>query len=563
MNVDLALQMAFGVIGGLGIFLLGMNYMREGLQTVAGTTFRRMINLITANRLFAVGAGLFVTTMIQSSSITTVMVVGLVNSELMNLSQAIGVIMGANIGTTITGWILAVKIGKYGLPILGVAALVWLFSRQERLRYIGLALMGIGMIFFGLELMKNGFKPIRGTPEFEAWFLAFDASTYWGVLKCAMVGCILTLLVQSSSATLGITIGLAATGVIPFETAAALVLGENIGTTITAYLASLGSGVVAKRAAYFHIIFNLLGVFWITMVFRWYLPIIEAVIAEDPNQMVMADGEETYPYITAAIAAVHTGFNVTNTLLFLPFTRLFAALLGKVGKERPKTKERYLTHLDFRITDPPFAAIEQSAHELARMSSQVNTMYSNLRVAVQDPKGNKELVEEIFEREDILDDVQKEITTFLTDLLSTSVSREIAQEGQAQLRVADEYESISDAITRVLKLHLRMLEKGVTFSEEQNAELLELHDLVRGYHEFVHSPIQLSKKHFLINANQRGGDINTNIRQLRSRHWDRLSHNKIDPLVSTTYMDISNTYRRIKDHLLNIAEAVVGEKRLV
>lgn len=231
-------KLIFTVIGGLGIFLLGMKNMSEGLQAIAGNGLRKMISAVTDNRLMAAGVGTTVTMLVQSSSITTVMVVGFVNSGFMTLSQAIGVIMGANIGTTVTGWILALKIGKYGLPLLGFGAFGYLFVRKDRYRFIALALMGLGMVFFGLELMKNGFSVVKELPDFEAWFARFDASTYFGVLKCAAVGCVLTFIVQSSSATLGITMSLAAIGVIPFETAAALVLGENIGTTITAWLIS-------------------------------------------------------------------------------------------------------------------------------------------------------------------------------------------------------------------------------------------------------------------------------------------------------------------------------------
>ena len=239
-KVELILKMVFGVLGGLGIFLLGMKNMSEGMQAIAGARLRKMISAVTDNRFMACGVGTFVTSIVQSSSVTTVLVVGFVSAGLMTLAQAIGVIMGANIGTTITGWILALKIGKYGLPILGAAALVFLFSKNERSRFTGMAVMGIGMVFFGLELMSSGFKPMRTMPEFVEWFSAFDASTYFGMWKCVFVGCLLTCIVQSSSATLGITMGLAVNGMIGFETAAALVLGENIGTTVTAVLASIG-----------------------------------------------------------------------------------------------------------------------------------------------------------------------------------------------------------------------------------------------------------------------------------------------------------------------------------
>ena len=246
MESSLFFVIAAEVVGGLGVFLLGMKNMSEGLQAVSGDRLRKMISAVTSNRFMGVLVGLLVTCLVQSSSVTTVMVVGFVNSGIMTLMQAIGVILGANIGTTITGWILVLHIGKYGLPMLGIAAFFFLFSKKDRLRYIGMTIMGVGMVFFGLELMKNGFKPLRSHEEFSAWFHAFQATSYLGIIKCALVGCVLTMVVQSSSATLGITIGLASTGVIEFQTAAALVMGENIGTTITAWLASLGTTTGAK-----------------------------------------------------------------------------------------------------------------------------------------------------------------------------------------------------------------------------------------------------------------------------------------------------------------------------
>ncbi|MCH2117985.1 MAG: Na/Pi symporter, partial [Pirellulales bacterium] len=229
MEAAILLKLVFTLIGGLGIFLLGMKSMSDGMQAVAGSRLRGLIGLATNNRFLATGVGVIVTCVVQSSSITTVMVVGFVNSGVMQLAQALGVIMGANIGTTITGWILVLKIGKYGLPLLGVAAIIYLFSKGDRWRFWSMAIMGIGMIFFGLELMKDACSLIKEHPSFESWFQTFQANTYLGVLGCALIGCLLTTMVQSSSATLGITISLASQGVISYPTAAALVLGENIG----------------------------------------------------------------------------------------------------------------------------------------------------------------------------------------------------------------------------------------------------------------------------------------------------------------------------------------------
>ncbi len=283
LETEALIRLVCGLVGGLGIFLLGMKNMSDGMQAVAGSSLRRLIGAVTGNRFAATAVGTIVTCIVQSSSVTTVMVVGFVNSGVMQLTQGVGVIMGANIGTTITGWVLVLNIGKHGLPILGLAAMVHLFSRGDRWRYWAMTIMGIGMMFFGLELMKDACAIIKEMPAFESWFKAFDAHTYPGVLKCAFVGCILTMVVQSSSATLGITISLATQGIISYETAAALVLGENIGTTITAFLASLGTTTNARRAAYFHVMFNIIGVIWITAIFQWYIVAIEWLLSVDPR----------------------------------------------------------------------------------------------------------------------------------------------------------------------------------------------------------------------------------------------------------------------------------------
>ncbi len=564
MDLQLILTMIFHLVGGLGIFLLGMKYMQQGLQVVAGPRIRKMIHAVTANRFMAVGIGVFITSIIQSSSVTSVMVIGLVNSELMTFSGAIGVVMGANIGTTITGWILALKIGKYGLPILGVSAFGWLFLKKEKYRYLALTILGIGMIFFGLELMKNGFKPLRGMPEFESWFHAFEATDYIGVLKAVSVGCILTFIVQSSSATLGITIALATTGIIDFYTAAALVLGENIGTTITAFLASVGADDInAKRTAYFHMIFNVLGVAWITAIFHpVYMPIIKSFI--DPS-IQAADG--TFPKMAAAIAAVHTGFNVTNTIIFLPLMTHLGKLIQKIGHDKKRPETGFLTHLDFQIGHSPVAAIEQSRHEIIRLDKRGKEMMDNLRAIISNDKNEKNqqnLSKEVFDREEIIDKVQIEITAFLTDLLSQSISHEIAEEARAQLRLADEYESVSDYITTVLKLYLRLQEANIRLSDIQQKELLDLHDTVAAYYDSVNKGLEKQGQIEYLSKNRKESlKITNKIRGLRDIHWHRLSEESFEPLISTSYMDIAAAYRRMKDHLLNIAEAFEGGKSIV
>ncbi len=563
MKIDLILEMVFHLVGGLGIFLLGMKYMQQGLQVIAGSRIRSMIRLVTANRFLAVVIGLFVTTLVQSSSVTSVMVIGLVNSKLMLLTEAIGVIIGANIGTTITGWILALKIGQYGLPLLGLAAFGWLFLKAEKLRYIALSVLGIGMVFFGLEIMKDGFAPIRDLPDFAAVFQMFEATSYAGVLKSALVGCVVTFIVQSSSATLGITIALANTGVVDFQTAAALVIGENIGTTITAYLASLGADDInAKRTAYFHIVFNISGVIAVTALFLpVFIPFIESVVMRgaDPN-MVGPDG--SFPYMTAGIAAVHTTFNLITALLFIPFITPIANALNKLFKGRATAENLRLTHLDFHLVSSPLAAIEQSRHEIQVTDRHVRTMVNDLRFVITDKTGDKDVADKIFKEENTIDEVQIEVTKFLTNLLSEDLSHDVAEEARAQLRLADEFESVSDYVTNVLKLYLRLREADVRLTDAQQEELLGLHDLIAGYYDIIHAGLEDTPDGYIEDIHRRSHEITDEIRALRDRHWSRLSEETVDPLISTSYMDIANSYRRMKDHLLNIGEAAIGGKAI-
>ncbi|MEE2990287.1 MAG: Na/Pi cotransporter family protein [Planctomycetota bacterium] len=479
MDQELLMKMIFGLIGGLGIFLLGMKYMSEGMQAVAGAGLRRIIGMATNNRILAILVGLAVTCLVQSSSITTVMVIGFVNSGLMTLMQAIGVIMGSNIGTTITGWILVLKIGKYGLPILGLAAFAYLFTKGDRVRYIAMAIMGIGMVFFGLELMKNACSVIKDLPAFEAWFGRFSADTVLGMMQCMLTGCILTVMVQSSSATLGITIALAITGVIDYPTAAALVLGENIGTTITALLASIGANTNARRAAYFHALFNVIGVCWISLFFFAYVQFVPWVISADVTEFALDEaGVKTYTQITAAIAATHSIFNVVNTLLFLPVAHLFAGMLIRIVPERKVREQPRLTNLDIRMLETPVVGIEQSRVEILRMADGCQKMMGWLKKSIDEEDPDPKRVEQLFQLEEDLDTIQDEFVNFMTSLLSGNVPHRVILEGRQQLRMADEYESISDCLVSIQKFQLRLGKQGHYFGEKQRTALNSLHDAV-------------------------------------------------------------------------------------
>jgi len=559
-HAELIFTMLFKAVGGLGIFLLGMRHLSDGMQAIAGNRLRTLIGAVTNNRLIAVTVGFLFTAVIQSSSVTTVMVIGLVNSGVMTLLQAIGVIMGANIGTTITGWILVLKIGKYGLPLLGFASFFHLFSKNERTRFTAGALMGIGMVFFGLGLMKSGFKPLRAVPEFADWFALFDAATYIGIIGAALMGCLLTFMVQSSSATLAITMGLSSAGVIGFDTAAALVLGENIGTTITAFLASLGTSRSAKRAAYAHIIFNMIGVLWVITIFPFYLTLVKKFLGVDPGMMVMKDGGETFPYIIMGIATVHSGFNIANTLIFIPFVGHLEKLLRYLVPESKALKPPQVTKLDSSLLETPSVAAENVHMEILKMSAIAEKMMGNLAEAVGGDTVQREYGERIFNKEKILDDMQNEISVFLTDLLAESLPHEITEESRRQLRMADEYESISDYITKILKLHLRLKEANLELPPQEKSNIADLHKEVMGYMELVNKGCSAKSRNILGEARPRGDAITDKIREIRTLHISQLSERRKDPVITMVFTDMINSYRRVKDHALNIAEAIAGEK---
>lgn len=560
MDWDLFTSIAFALVGGLGIFLIGMRFMSEGLQAVAGDRLRRMIGAFTQNRVMGLFTGLFVTCIAQSSTVTTVMTVGLVNSGFMSLTQSLGVIFGANVGTTITGWILVLEIGTYGLPLLGLAAFFFLFAKSDRIRYLGMTVMGVGMLFFGLELMKDGFSPLRTHEGFRVWFHAFEATTYAGIIKCVIAGAVLTMLVQSSSATLGITMGLAAAGVIQFHTAAALVLGENIGTTITSFFASLGTTTAAKRAAWGHIMFNTIGTIWFVILFPLVVPLVVSIVGHDPNTAVMRDGVETFPYILRSIALVHTSFNVINALLFLPFLGVMAWILQRMFPEPDGREIKRLTYLDVRMAHSPSLGIIQSREQIHVMGDAVQKMMGYLTNILTQEHGDPLAEEKLFRRETILDGMQKEVVLFLGHLLAGEVPHKVTEEANAQIRMAHEYEALSDYQAHVLKSWIKLRKNNLTISDEGLQALLQLHEQVDRYIHMINQAVRRNDAQALTQARIDGNTITRHMKEIRKQHLARLSDDKVTPMKSLIYMDMLNHYRKMKDHALNIAEVLAGHK---
>ena len=575
MEFEQIVSIAIKVIGGLGLFLLGMKNMSEGMQAVAGNRLRSLINAVTNNRFIGCAVGTLVTMMIQSSSVTTVMLVGFVNAGLMTLSQAIGVILGADIGTTITAWLFVLPIAKCGLPMLGIAAFFYLFSKNDRIRFSAMAIMGLGMVFFGLELMKSGFSPLQDMEGFKEWLGMFSPTNTWGVIKCALVGALVTAIVQSSSATVVITMGLATTGMIDFKTAAALVLGQNIGTTITAYLASIGTSQSAKRVAYAHILIKIIAVLIAVPIFYRYVDFIIAIVGINPDaaslrEAVTGASGETVMQLTKdgvrtmgrAIATSHTIFNVGLTCLFIPFVTPMVRFLNWLVPDKKTREAPHLTHLDIRMLETPALGIEQSRKECIKMAEGVDKMMLWLEECTMEGvvEEDNEKQRKLFRREEIMDTVQREVTVYLSALLSGNVPHDVTDQARAQLRIVDEYESVSDYISDILIMHRRFNKDGMKITEQGSQHLKELHARVASYIKMINEGVEHWNTDILAKSQSEADFIDRLVKECRFDHLNRIQSEQLNPLSSLIFPDILNAYRRIKDHALNIAEALAGEK---
>lgn len=537
------LDIAFNVLGGLGIFLFGMDSMSSGMQKLAGQRLKKILALLTTNRVVAILMGMFVTMLVQSSSVSTVMTIGFVNASLLTLKQALGVIFGANIGTTITGWILVLNIGKYGLPMVGAGAILYMFLKGEKAKTRALTFMGLGMIFLGLQLMSNGLKPVRSMPEFVRLFSLFSADTYFGVLKVAFIGALITAIVQSSSATLGITITLAVQGLIDYPTAVALVLGENVGTTITAFLATLNANANAKRAAYAHTIINTVGVIWVTAIFPYYLDFLSNFGSPEAN-------------ITMAIATAHTMFNVSNVIIFTPFIGVLADFLTKLVKDDEKTSER-ITHIDELMLKTPSVVVGQTKTEVLNMGKNISEMFNTLKEIYQTNKSiTEDEVKKMRKIEDDLDIYQKEITTANFIILNDkNITDNLKLDTKNNLEVCDEYETISDYLMRIINSLKRLQDNNIPLTEEEKNTLSTMNRDTEELFRNINTAYATKNKEMMLRSIEKANTITENYRVAKDKHLINAGcHETPIALLTTSYMDTLNYYRRVRDHIYNIIE---------
>jgi phosphate:Na+ symporter len=549
-------EISYTAIGGLGVFFLGLKYLSEALQSSGREAIKQILEKMTRNRVLAVLAGFGITVFVQSSSISTVMTVSLVNAGLMELKQAIGVILGANIGTTVTGWIISIKVGKYGLLFIGLGIFPMLISNRVWLNTLGKTLVALGLIFTGLELMSGAFVPLRSDENFVSYMYLFDAQSLPSLLACVLIGCILTVIVQSSSAMLGITMTLATTGVIDFNTAVALIIGENIGTTITAQLAAFGANTNAVRAARAHAIFNILGAVLIIAIFPYYVQFVDYLGAGEAN---LENPDGSRPNIGWHIATAHTMFNVVNVLFWIPLigylTKFVIWLVPqKEGKETHKLK-----YLGTRSTMAPEVALQQADLEMDNMTEITREMFGITREYTVSDLNDRKKFERINHLEDITDNIEEEMIKFVTELLTSPVSKTQSNRSYSLIRMADEIESIADNLQSLSIYRSRLFKRKEDFSEEAWSDITGFYDQVSEFFDQVmearRKRVGMARVEELLSRSRK---LNKVAKNLRERHMDRLKEGTCQSIPAQTYSDMFVTLKHIKNHTLNYLQAYAG-----
>ena len=556
------LTMAFG---GIGVFLLGMRLLSNGLQTLAGERLNRWISAVTDNRLLAVLAGVGVTCLVQSSTATTVMVVGFVNAGIMTLVQGISVVFGAHVGTTLSLWLLTLNVAQYGGLVVGTAVFFYLFSKNERVRYFGMAFMGLGMLFFGLQLLAEGFEPLREMESVRNALAFFAATSTAGFLKAALVSAVVTALIHSSAAVVVLVMGLAGAGVVDFYTAVALVLGSNIGTTFTALIACIGASRNAIRAALANTLSNVLGVVLITFVWHPFADLCAWIIGHFRAAPEAGAGPEAMrAYYTFATACVHTIFNVAATIILFPFIGLFARIVTLLVpvRESERAREGFKArYLDPNLVSQPALALAQAQKEILRMGETCLAMFADLRAVLAAPEDADEdeaLEERVFQAEKDLDLAQKEISEYVGRAMHGALSPFQADLARREIRQADEFESVSDYVRNALKAYKKIRNAGERLTPVAVGEVLDLCDRIAAFARDVMDIVQIGDRFNVPRAIEAARAFEAKAKEYRDAHMRRIGVSCTAPVKSLVYSDLLVAFRRQNDHLLNIAQTLEG-----
>ena len=551
------------ILGGLGVFLLGMKHLSEGLQAVGGQGLRKFMGLATTHRAAGVGTGIVSTVLVQSSSIITAMLVGFVSSGMMTLQQAINVIIGANIGTTGTVWLVAFAPDPQvlGLVGLGLGALMYFFLRGERVHNLGLAVLGLGLVFLGLYFMSKGVVPIRQNPSIQEAFMRMDAANVWDVSLVALAAALFTAVIQSSAASIAIAMTLASQQLITYEMAIAVLFGANIGTTITAWMAALGGTADAKRTALAHTLSNVIGsVVFIPFVLPVLVPMGKAMFPHWNAVTETAKGPMLLG-VMAPIAVTDTVFSVLRGLITFPFVKPFARLVERLVKQREDEKP-HLSALKLGTKLSPVIACDQALLEVQFMRDSNMDLLGCAR-KVLEGTATQEDEDHIVHRENILDNVQREVTEFLGQVMVKRLAADVAERARRLLRLTDELESVSDEAAAILKVTRRLRKNGQNFSDVSRAVLLSAHDRVFAFAAQVSPWVRSPRPVIDIEAVQAESKaIHEFVRECRRTQLGRVGpDDPTSPMRVLVELDVINAYERVRAYYLNIAETLAGGKR--
>ena len=531
------MNIAISLIGGLGMFLYGMNVMGDGLQKAAGKKLKKIIEMLTTNKIMGVLVGTLVTAIIQSSSATTVMTIGFVNAGIMSLQQAVGVIMGANVGTTVTAQLVSFNIEKYAPIAIGIGMAFWFFTKKKNVKNISEILIGFGILFVGMNFMKAAAAPVSEMPQVHDAMLYLSKNPVLGILA----GFVITGTIQSSSASIGILIVLASQGLLPITAALPVLYGDNIGTCVTSLLSTVGASRNARRAAIMHLCFNVIG----TLLFIIVLskPIVALVTSIDPTN------------VPRQIANAHTLFNVVNVIVLLPFSSYLVKLATKLV---PYTEDEDLENihttkfLDERILETPSIALSNTVDEVIRMASRSTRALDSAYDAVKTFSHEKR--EKTFEYEKMINTLQLDITNFLFALSNRNLSDLERIKADVLFHIVNDIERVGDHADNIAEISQFMEDKKVKFTDDATKELDTLFELAsKNFYDSI-TALKTSDFELAATITDREREINILEQNARNSHMVRLRSGTCSVEAGIYFLDIISNLERISDHSINITE---------
>ncbi len=561
------------LLGSLGLFLYGMTLMSESLQKVAGNGLRNFLAEMTSNPLKRILTGLLITVIVQSSSATTVMTVSFVNAGLLTLTQSIGVIMGANIGTTATAWIIAAFGFKFDLSVISVPLIaigfMFMMMKNAKRKNIGQMIIGFALLFMGLGLLKGSVPDLNQNPQVLAFLQSWTGFGFGSILLFVLIGTALTIVLQASAATMALTLVMVNFGWIPFEMAAAMVLGENIGTTITVNIAAAVGNTQAKRAAVAHTVFNVFGVIWVLSIFRPFLKLVAKIIVgigcADPftpySVLTAADPAMASMTLLFSVAMVHTIFNVSNTLILVWFTPGIVKLVSWIIPS-PKEEEIFrLKYIQGGLMTTAELSLNQSKQEIVHFAELMKRQYQYAREAIIESDTEKfdALFKKLEHYEQIADRVEYEIADYLTKISEGEISPESGRRIQAMYKIIGELESLGDSGYNIGRILQRKNVNNLSFNPAMVTKLLHMMDLLDIAFDAMINNCEkgYTKISNISNALDAEYDINEYRNNLRDEHLLNLENNVYSYLTGVYYIDIINEMERVGDFLINISEDIM------